>query len=985
MRPDLPQGRLALVFTDIEGSTRLLQALGPQYPAQLAAHRRILRASFAAHRGVEVDTQGDAFFAVFSAVNDAIVAVVQAQRELHDFDWPTGFPFRVRIGLHCGEPKRTGEGYVGLDLHRCARLMNAGHGGQILLSGEAVQDAGTLAKDAELRDMGEHRLKGLPHPERIFELRVSGLRADFPPLRTIDNRPHNLPAHLSPIVGREREIAALRAQLEAGASLITLLGPGGTGKTRLSLAVAAATRDLWPDGVFFVPLAPIAAPTDEDASDAIRDVIEDAIAGAVAHALNLRDDGSQTLAERVPLYLQERRILLVLDNFEHLVGGAKVVADWRERCPKLAILATSRIPLHLRGERQFPVLPLALPACETLTERRTRRERRTKHEKRTLSARRTLHDRRTIFGMATLSRFGALALFVERARAVKPDFVMDEANVATIIEICARLDGLPLAIELAAARIKLLPPAALLKRLDNGLNFLTGQVRDGLGHHQTLRAAVGWSYDLLDDDEKRLFRRLAVFRGGFDLAGAEQVCAAPVGAETGADALDVFEGVASLLDQSLLMRRDEVEGESRFLMLETIRQFAWAKLGACDESEPMRERHLRWCQSATDARNAEMRGDFGRALRLFRAEADNWRAAWNWSLAARPNAALQLAANAALLWNRAGSTSENYQRLEASLRAAPDGEIKSRGRALQFMVQTDRNRADWEHYYAHLEQLELLAHKTDLPEFQAVALDHRMWNTVGTRKPLKALEQGDAILRLRHECVARAQHLGASEIARCEDELLDAMILHVEILVGAGDMDAAWTLMEESLAAKRTSGDAGGLNLALCKYAQLLALGGRHDEARPVAEELVRRVQSLGDRSLSLAFYLHDAAEIVLQQGDLARALEWLSASYAVCKENDSTLGFLLILRDLSYLHAQTGHWDLFARLLGAMDITGAWNNAARPDANELPPDANESAARAALGDAAFEAQRTAGTRMGTHPAIEAALRDEWLPQTNAG
>lgn len=991
MRPDLPQGRLALVFTDIEGSTRLLQALGPQYPAQLAAHRRILRACFAAHCGVEVDTQGDSFFAVFGAVRDAIAAVVQAQRELHAFDWPVGFPLRVRIGLHCGEPEPTGEGYVGLDLHRCARLMGSGHGGQILLSGEAAheaaQEAGARMNGAELRDMGEHHLKGLPHPERIFELRVNGLCADFPPLRTIDNRPHNLPALGSPIVGREREIADLRAQLQAGANLITLLGPGGTGKTRLALAVAAATRDLWPDGVFFVPLAPIAAPTKEDLANndlACNNAIEDSIADAVARALGLRDDGSQTVAQRLPLHLKERKMLLVLDNFEHLVSGAKVVAKWRECCPHLAILATSRIPLHLRGERQFPVMPLALPECETSQDRRTRHKRRTRHELPALSERRTMHKRRTIFGVTTLARFSALALFAERARAVKPDFALTEANVAAIIEICARLDGLPLAIELAAARIKLLSPAALLGRLDNSLTFLTGGVRDGLGHHQTLRAAIGWSYDLLDDDGKRLFRRLSVFRGGFDLEGAEQVCAAPVGAESRADALDVFEGVASLLDQSLLMRRDKTEGEPRFLMLETIRQFALEKLDESGESAAIHERHLRWCQGATDARNAEMRGDFGRALRLFRDETDNWRSAWNWSLGAHPDAALQLAATAALLWNRAGNTSENYQRLESSLRAAPDGEAKYRGRALQYLIQTDRNRADWERYSAHLRQLEALAQQADLPEFAAIALDQRMWDAVGSKEAAKALEQGETILLLRRECVERArlERLDAAEIARCEDELLDAMILHVEVLFGAGEMEAAWPLMETSLTAKRTSGDAGGLNLALCKYAQLLALDGRHDEARAVAEELVRRVQALGDRSLSLAFYLHDAAEIVLQQGDLARARELLSASYAVCKENVSAMGFLLILRDLTALHAQTGHWDLFARLMGAMDITGDWNSSTLADASELPPDANECAARAALGHEEFEAQRIVGMRMGPHPTIEAALQDQWLPQT---
>ena len=884
---ELPRGPLTLVFTDIEGSTQLLRALGPQYPVQLEAHRRILRACFAAHQGVEVDMQGDAFFAVFPIIEDAINAVVLAQRELHNYDWPGGFPLRVRIGLHCGEPTPTREGYVGLDLHRCARLMSAGHGGQILLSGAAVNVLSANAANAnfalgsqlELRDLGEHRLKDLPQPENIFELRVAGLPADFPPLRTIDNRPHNLPVHLSPIVGRAREIAELRAQLQAGASLISLLGPGGTGKTRLSLAVAAATRDLWPDGVFFVPLAPIAVPRDERAPAEI----ENEIAAAAARALGLRDDGSQTLAQRLLDYLKDRQILLLLDNFEHLVSGARVVACWRERCPKLAIVATSRIPLHLRGERQFPVAPLVLPRKSGPTP-----------------------------DVAALKRFGALELFVERARAVRPDFEMDAANAPIIAQICARLDGLPLAIELAAARIKMLPPQALLHRLDNSLNFLTGRVRDGLGHHQTLRAAIAWSYDLLSDDEKQLFRRLAVFRGGFDLEGAERVCLS-----------DVFEGVSSLLDQSLLMLREETEGEPRFLMLETIRQFALEALAESAECDEFYQNHLRWCQRLTDECNATMRGDFGRALRTFRANADNWRAAWNRATDTQPVEALQLASSAALLWNRAGSTSENYRRLENALRLVPDdtSEIaaRCRCRALQYLVQTDRNRADWPRYRAHLEQLEELARAFDLPEFQALTLDQHMWDAVGARDDQRALEQGETILALRRQCVqrARANQAAAHEIARLEDELHDAMFLHVEILGGAGRHETAWKLMDETLELKRAAGDEGGLTFGLHKYAQLLSQRGRHAAALEVGQQVVQRAQSSGDRSLMLAYYLHEAAQLALHQGELERAHQFARECYQVFQEDNAELGFLLTLRTLSQLHEARANWVMVARISG--------------------------------------------------------------------
>ena len=956
-RADLPTGELALVFTDIEGSTRILQALGSKYPAQLAAHRAIMRAAFAAHDGVEVDTQGDAFFAVFGCVGDAIGAVVKAQRDLHSHPWPEGFALRVRVGVHWGAPQRTDEGYVGLDLHRCARLMGAGYGGQVLLSGAAAKRAGELDSALELRDLGAHQLKDLSHPEPIFELRIQGLPADFPPLRTVDNRPHNLPLHLSPIVGRKREIAQLRAQFEGGANLITLLGPGGTGKTRLSLAVAAQTRDLWPDGVFIVQLAPIVAN-----SCASKSIIEEDIAGAVARELGVRDDGSQTVAERLTRHFKERQMLLVLDNFEHLIEGAGVVAQWRERCPKLAILASSRIPLHLRGEREFAVSPLDLP--ENQAYRKRQKSRRTRLETPSLQERRTTKERRALPDAVALAQFSALALFAERARAVQPEFALDEHNAPIVTAICARLDGLPLAIELAAARIKLLPPAALLKRLDGGLRFLKGKTRDGLGHHQTLHAAIAWSYDLLADDDKRLFRRLAVFRGGFNLEGAEQVCAD----ETSDDSLDVLEGVASLLDQSLLGRRFDIEGEPRYAMLETIRQFALEKLEESGEAKTMRARHVSWCQRATDACNAEMRHDFGRALRLFRADTDNWRAAWNWSRATHSTHALQLAATAALLWNRAGNTTENYQRLEASLHAAPDGEIKYRCRALQYLVQTDRNRADWLCYHAHLEQLEILANQTDSPEFRAIALDQRMWDEVGANNHEKARQIGEEILRLRRQCAQMAREHGepAREIARYDDELHDAMILYVEVLAGAGRHDEAWALMNESLALKRAAGDESGLTFGLHKHAQMLTQIGEFSRAQEISEEVVARAQNSGDRSLMLAYYLYDTATLAFRLNQMARGHERLGAAYAAFKEDNAELGFLMTLRVLACLHEKSENWSLLARIWGALKTTGA---------SQVPPHEDlEMRARAALGNAEFEAQREIGVRLSSQEVIELAI-----------
>ncbi len=942
-RADLPTGKVALMFTDIEGSTRLLQLWGADYAAQLEAHRRIVRAALDAHQGVEVDTQGDSFFAVFRDVSQAIDAAIQIQHSLNYHPWPSNAVLRVRIGLHIGEPTATAEGYVGLDVHRTARLMSAGHGGQILLSSAAATELKMGASNAhyELRDLGEHRLKSLPHPERIYEVRIGDLPQRFPPLRSLEARPHNLPAHLTPILGRESEIETLCARLEKGDGLITLLGPGGTGKTRLSLEVAALTLESWDDGAFFVPLAPIAFSGVAPATHAI----EEAIGGAVARALGLREDGLSSAAEQVAQHLKERQILLVLDNFEHLVGGASVVACWRARCPHLAVLASSRRPLHITGEREFPVAPLALPRRGSLPQ------------------------------VEVLEQFGAVALFVERAREVQPNFALTPDNARAITEICARLDGLPLAIELAAARIKLLSPAALLARLEENALFLRKQSRDRTARQQTLRAAIGWSYDLLDEDEKILFRRLAVFRGGFGFESAAQVCADDAQDEND---FDVFEGIVALLDQSLLVKRGEIEGEPRFLMLETIREFALEQLENAGESVALRNSHRHWCMAQTEVCTIELRGDFARALKRFRIEADNWRAVWSWSLATDPALALQMAADAAQLWNRAGGTTENYERLNTALYAAPNADLTIRCRALRYLIQMNRNRADWATYNVHLQQLEELAQQNDLPEYQAFALDQRMWDTVGAGDSHKALQLGETILELRASSLqkARDERCDDLEIKRLENELHDAMILHVEILADAGQNERAWALMEETLTLKRASGDESGLTFGLHKQAQLLAQSGHFARAHEISEEVVRRAADNDDFPLQRAYYLDDAARNAIHNGDFARARELLRAGYKIWREDNAELGYLMTLTTLARLHEKSRDWGRFAHTLGAIDALSMAQGAdhSRINEHQHTPPAAEVAARIELGDYKFDEQRAAGTHFSAREAIELAL-----------
>jgi len=541
---ELPTGTVTLLFTDIEGSTRLHQQLGDRYASLLAECRQLLRVAFQQWNGHEVDTQGDAFFVAFARATDAISAAVAAQRALFTHIWPEGVAVRVRIGLHTGEPSVTTEGYVGLDVHHAARVISAGHGGQVLLS-QTTHDLveHDLPQGVSLRDLGEHRLKDLPRSSHLYQLVIAGLPADFPPLKTLERHPNNLPVQFTPFIGREQEVAAVQRLLcRKEVRLLTLTGPGGVGKTRLAVQVAATASSDYADGVHFVSLAPI---TDSEL-----------VVSTIAQALGVREQGSQPLLDSLKDHLGDRQLLLLLDNFEQIMSAAPVVVELLVVAPALKVLVTSRAPLHLSGEHELVVPPLSLPDMQDLPP------------------------------LDRLTHFEAVRLFVERAQAVQSDFAITEENAAAIAAICHQLDSLPLAIELAAGRIKLFPPQALLPRLTNRLKLLVGGARDLPSRQQTLRATIAWSYDLLDQAEQPLFRRLAVFVGGCTFEAAEAVC------DTHRDlGVDVLDAAAQLVDKSLLRQGAQTDGEPRLLMLETIREYALERLAASGEEETILRQH----------------------------------------------------------------------------------------------------------------------------------------------------------------------------------------------------------------------------------------------------------------------------------------------------------------------------------------------------------------------------------------------------------
>ncbi len=568
---DLPTGTVTFLFSDIEGSTRLLQACGDRWPPLLRRHQELLSAAFAAHEGRVVGTEGDSFFVVFRSPAAAVRAALDGQRALAAEAWPSDGEIRARIGIHTGEGVLSDDTYVGLDVHRAARIMGAGHGGQVLLSGstEALVRP-SLPEGAALADLGSHRLKDLAAAERIFMLKGPGLADEFPALRSIDVRPSSLPTQLTSFVGRERELAEVRELLEAH-RLVTLTGPGGTGKTRLSLQVAADAMDRFPDGVHFVALAPI------------REL--ELVLPTIGQVLGLADPGREPV-QRLPEHIGERKLLLVLDNLEQVIEAAPDIGELLRATANLRMIASSRSALRVYGEQEYPVAPLELPD--------PRRDR-----------------------LDVIAESPAVALFVERARAVRPGFALSAENAAAIVEICRRLEGLPLAIELAAARVRILSPEAMLARLTSTLDLGSGGARDLPERQQTLRGAIAWSYDILDDGDRRFFMQFSVFVGGADLEAVDAII----------DDADALDGIGSLLDKSLVRQLDDA-GDARFRMLETIREFANEQLVESGAADAVRRRHARHYIEMVESLAAEVMGPRQKEhLDRIERERDNLRAA----------------------------------------------------------------------------------------------------------------------------------------------------------------------------------------------------------------------------------------------------------------------------------------------------------------------------------------------------------------------
>jgi predicted ATPase/class 3 adenylate cyclase len=631
--PGPPTGTVTCLFSDIEGSTRLELDLGTgPYRDVLERHRVLLRGAFTAHAGHEQATEGDSFFVIFRAAPDAVAAAVDGQRALAAESWPDGADVQVRMGLNTGDVETLGPDVVGYAINRAARITSAGHGGQVLL-GETTRTlvGGNLPTGVTLRELGPHRLKDLSAAESLAQLIIDGLRYEFPPLRTLDRAPHNLPVQLTGFVGRELEVAEAR-ELLSRTRLLTMTGPGGTGKTRLSLQVASECVEDYPGGLWFVAL------------ETVRDA--ELVAPTIARAMHVTDKSMRSAMEILIDFIGDRRMLLVLDNFEQVVGAGPVIAELLRGAPNLAVIATSRAPLRISGEQEYPVP--GLPAPPDL---------RQLSEVDRLNLPRALRE----YDLETLGSYESVQLFVARAMAVRPDFTVTAANAPAVAQICARLYGMPLAIELAAARVKLLAPDQILARLDHHLAILTAGSRDLPERQQTLRGAIAWSYDLLDEAMRRLVDRLSVFRGGFDLETAEAVCGSP--AELG---LDLFDGLETLVDQSLIRVEDVAEGPPRFVMLDTIAEFAGEMLAARGETDRIAERHARAFLDLAERAAPHLSGADQRTwLDRLERDHDNLRAALDWATGRpEPEVAARLAFALWRFWQQRGYLREARARFD---------------------------------------------------------------------------------------------------------------------------------------------------------------------------------------------------------------------------------------------------------------------------------------------------------------------------------
>jgi predicted ATPase/class 3 adenylate cyclase/Tfp pilus assembly protein PilF len=915
-----PTGTVTFLFTDIEGSTKMWERSPQAMQAALARHDQILRLAIEEHDGYVFKTVGDAFCCAFPTAPDALEAALDAQRLLLEERWAESDPLRVRMALHMGAAEERDGDYFGPPVNRVARLLSAAHGGQVLLSTathEMVRDQ--LPAGINLAELGEHRLKDLFRPERVFQLLAPELPSEFPPLKTLDAYRNNLPLQPTPLIGREEEVAQVCDLLHSDETrLLTLTGPGGIGKTRLALQAAADLLDDFPDGTFFVALATLTE--------------AEMFFSAVAETLGVRETGEQPLDEILKDYLRERRMLLVLDNFEQVLGATPTVTGLLAGAPGLTVLATSRTSLGLYGEHVFPVPPLSMP------------------------------DLKFQPPLERLTQYEAVRLFVERAQAVRPDFSITNESAPAVAEICVRLDGLPLAIELAAARITMLPPRAMLQRLGSRLKLLTGGARDLPERQRTLRATIEWSFALLEEGEQVLFARLAVFSGGRTLEAIEAICD-----PEGDLIVATFEGVSSLLDKSLLRQEEGPNGEPRFVMLETVHEFAREKLQESAEAEEVKRVHAQFFLTLAEEAYPELRGpDQLEWLERLEAEHDNMRAALSWALERKEaEVALRLGGALSWFWSVRGYHSEGRHWLEQALAIDGRGSPEVRAMALAgvgwlALQQGNLDRAQG----ACEEGLDLLAHQARVASEAKLSLLACLGWMAWEKEALGQATQ------LFEESLVLSREMGDTWwLANSRANL--ALVPE-----SRGDSEKATELYEESMDLFIEQGDKQSLAECLNNLAMVVYSQGDLGRVQKLTEEAVALHRELGTTG-GFSLGLCNLGWIALLQDDLGRAADLYRESLSLSWDAGLNPIVQSALEGLACIAGAKGEAQRAARLWGAAHTLHETRGIPRDTDFLAEADARISAVRTGMGEEEWEEAQHKGRVMSLDEAVSYALEEE--------
>ena len=922
MTINLPSGTVTFLFTDIEGSTQLWEKYPEAMHVVLASHDSILRAAIKSNHGYIIKTTGDGVHAVFRTVIEGVNAAIAAQREFQTstFFMNSEVLLRVRMGLHTGEAELRAGDYYGQALNRLARIMSAGHGGQILVSEVLAQMAREhLPAGVSFLDLGEHQFKGLLRAEKIFQINVPDLQKDFPALISIKAAKNNLPIQLTSFIGRERELAEAKQKLD-GARLLTLIGPGGTGKTRLSLQLAADMVPNFNDGVWLVELAPLADPS--------------LILQSVASILGVREQRGMPLLDIILNFLRAKNLLLILDNCEHVVDASAQLAEQFLRIsPNIKIIASSREALGINGETVYRVPSLSLPDQAKVTPE-------------------------------ALEEFESIQLFVERAQAANPNFNLTENNASSIAQICRRLDGIPLALELAAARVKVFSAGQIATRLDDRFRLLTGGSRTALPRQQTLRALIDWSHDMLSEEERALLRRLSVFADGWTFEAAEAMC----------PDIDAMELLTQLINKSLVIIEDQGE-EPRYRLLETVRQYARDKLLEAGEAKQMRDQHLEHFHNL--AVKAEPRLYGSEALKWvnrLEAEHDNLRTAMEWGLENHLISTLEMCVALPPFWFRRGMEAESMMLVEEALsrihtlpRAEGDAKRQQTtliANAWLAMGLLAFSRGDNKQAVAANEIAANLARQLGDKSLLAKALGFEASGRMVTGE----VEGLDASTR---EGVAAASESG--------DNFAHGMMLGMfasRMMMSGYDLEAAKVYSDKALALLKKSDNRWGLTMILMSLGMAARYQGRMEEARVNLSVCLPIFHEIGDQHRA-NMIVSELAHIDRIEGryDLAaqayRAtiIEWERLGHRAAVANQ--------LECFAFIAKRYEEAERAAKLFGAAEALREIINIAMTKVERIEYDQEVADLRADMDEKAFTSLWTEGRSMMIDEAIEFALRSQ--------